>query len=549
MTTATAAQATRQELKPHRGVWSRADWLIVGALCGVAVLLPALVSLAVGSFSLPYGDDWAYRRSAVHFVQTGHVVLTGWSAMTLIGQLLWSWPFLRVFGDHGWVFGTSTAVLAVVGVSCAYYVARQVLARSWAAAAVLLVVATPGFVWNTSTFMTDMPTFAAEMACLALGVAALDRRGWARWSLLGGAMAVGVFGFSIREFAVAAPLAVLLCAGAGDSPRRRPLYLAAGVVTLVVCALIYGWSTHLPGYLRLPISAPNRVSVVRILQAYFTLAFGLSPAVAVAAWWRLRWRVSSVVATIVVIALGAFCDQQNGLLLGNYLAGKPQHAALLKVIALLSGVVLAGVAVSAIDLQTLRRWRSWAWYTPLAVVSVFGALFAAILVIYGLTNSGFYDRYLWPLAFAVGILLLRDPQPELNREWPRPVAGLIVALFGLIVVVIAAVAVSAATTKTAFWHAGQVAVANGVPPTEVDAGGEWVGEHATGIVNLSLHPAAPAYEPHYARIQPGFRDCAVVSVPSLNYPNLHLVKTTTYELLGFVGSRTLHIYISSARGC
>ena len=172
--------------------------------------------------------------------------------------------------------------------------------------------------------MTDVPTFAAEMACLALGVAALERVGWPRWALLGGAMAVGLFGFSIREFAVAAPLAVLLCAGAGDSPRRRPRYLAAGVVTLVVCALIYGWSTHLPGYLRLPISVPNRASVVRILQAYFTLAFDLSPAVTVAAWWRLRWRVSSVVATIVVIALGAFCDQQNGLLLGNYL-GKGNH--------------------------------------------------------------------------------------------------------------------------------------------------------------------------------------------------------------------------------
>ena len=53
MSTVTTIQATREELKPHRGVWSRADWLVVGAICGVAVLLPALVSLAVGSFSLP----------------------------------------------------------------------------------------------------------------------------------------------------------------------------------------------------------------------------------------------------------------------------------------------------------------------------------------------------------------------------------------------------------------------------------------------------------------------------------------------------------------
>ena len=200
MSMVTTIQATREELKPHRGVWSDGDWLVVGAICAGAVLLPALVSLAAGSFSIPQNDDWSYRRIAEHFAQTGHVVSNGWPSMTLIGQLLWSWPFLRVFGDHWWVFGTSTTVLAVVGVSCAYYVARQVLARSRAVAAVVLVVAVPGFAWSTSTFMTDVPAFAAEMACLALGVAALNRHGWPRWALLGGGGgAVGLFGFSIRE--------------------------------------------------------------------------------------------------------------------------------------------------------------------------------------------------------------------------------------------------------------------------------------------------------------------------------------------------------------
>ncbi len=186
MSTLTATPLTREQSKPHRGVRSEADRRMVGALCGVVVLLPALVSLAAGSFSIPQNDDWAYRRTTEHFAQTGHVVLTGWGVMTLIGQILWSWPFLRLFGDHGWVFGISTAVLAVVGISCAYYVARRVLVPSWAAAAVLLVAAVPGFAWSTSTFMTDVPAFAAETACLALGVAALSRQGWPRWALLGG---------------------------------------------------------------------------------------------------------------------------------------------------------------------------------------------------------------------------------------------------------------------------------------------------------------------------------------------------------------------------
>jgi hypothetical protein len=554
-------------MKPHRGVWSRADWLIVGALCSVAVLLPALVSLAFGSFSIPQNDDWSYRRVAEHFVQTGHVVFTGWVSMTLIGQILWSWPFLRVFGDHGWVFGVSTAVLAVVGVSCAYYVARQVLARSWAVAAVLLVVAGPLFAWSTSTFMTDVPAFAAEMACLALGVAALNRSGWPRWALLGGAIAIGLFGFSIREFALAAPVAVLLCARASDSPRRRYGYLAAGVVALVVCAVVYLLSAHVPGFLHRSFTRPSKVSIVGTAREYYTMAFMLSPAVAFAAWRRLRWRLSwATITAIAVVVLGAAIDRHYGsLFAGNYLdpqgmastailgGGRPTLLPrplwdLLRVVGLVSGGLLAGIAVT-VDRHALRRWRSWAWGAPIGVIWVFGAVFATGLAVYGLLNFGLFDRYLWPLIFALGVLLLHYSPPAPRREWPRLVAGIVVALSALLVLVTTALTVNADTYSAARWDAGQIAVSHGVPANAVDAGFEWVGAHASGIVNPSLHPAAPAYEPWYALTEPGFRECAVVSGVPLNYPNLHLVRTSSYELLGFIGSRTLYIYISPAPGC
>jgi hypothetical protein len=50
-------------------------------------------------------------------------------------------------------------------------------------------------------------------------------------------------------------------------------------------------------------------------------------------------------------------------------------------------------------------------------------------------------------------------------------------------------------------------------------------------------------------MEPGFRDCAMVSGSPLDFPGLHLVKTTRYELLGFFGSRNLYVYVSSAPGC
>ena len=574
LSTMTTTRATHEELKPHSGVWSNADWLVVGAICSVAVLLPALVSLAAGSFSIPQNDDWSYRRIAEHFAQTGHVVSNGWPSMTLIGQLLWSWPFLQVFGDHGWLFGTSTAVLAVIGVSCAYYVARLVLARSRAVAAVLLVVAVPGFAWSTSTFMTDVPTFAAEMACIALGVAALNRHGWPRWALLGGAIAVGLFGFSIREFAVAAPVAVLLCAGASDSPRRRYWYRAAGVVALVVCVVVYFWSTHLPGFVNQTSPQNSAGPIVDPVREYYTVAFMLSPAVAFAAWHRLRWRVSWATITAIavfalgaVFAFGAAIDRHGSLFAPDYLdprgmastallgGGRPILLpgplwALLTVVALVSGGLLAGIAVT-VKSRTLRRWRSWtSWGTPIGVVWVFGALVATGLALYGLLHSALYDRYGWPLIFALGVLLLHYSPPALRRVRPRLVAGVVVALSVLLILVTTTLTVNADTYSAARWDAGQIAVSHGVPAKAVDAGFEWVGAHATGIVNRSLHPPrAPNYEPWYALMEPGFRECAVVSGSPLNYPNLHLVKTTSYELFGFVGSRTLYIYISSAPGC
>jgi hypothetical protein len=568
MSTMTAAQRTGDMSEVRRGVWSKADWLIVGALCAVVVLLPAVVSLVAGSFSVPQNDDWAYRRVAEHFAQTGHLAFTGWSVMTLVGQILWSWPFLRVFGDHGWVFGASTAVLAVVGLSSAYYVARQLLSPAWAAASVLLVAVVPGFAWSTSTFMTDVPTFSAEMACLALGVAALRRHGWSRWALLGGALAFGLFAFSIREFGLAAPVTVLICAGAGDRPRRRSRYLAVGVVVLVVSGVVYVWGTHIPGALHQTLARPSGASIGRTAREYYTLALLLSPAVAVAAWRRIRWRLSAVTITAVAVGVfGVIVGMQGALLAGNYLdpqgiesnqiivGGRPTVLPgalwdLLAVIALVSGGLLAGIALT-INAESVRRWRSWTLGTPIGVVWVFAALYAAGLAAFGLlATANIYDRYLWPLVFAVAVLLLHYSQPAPRRDWPGPVAAVVVALSVLLFLVTAALTVNVATYSAARWNAGQIAVSHGVPAKAVDAGFEWVGGHATTMVDKALHPrGAPVYELWYGRMEPGFRDCAVVSGSPLDYPDLHLVKTTSYELLGLVGSRNLYVYVSSAPGC
>ncbi len=221
---------------------------------------------------------------------------------------------------------------------------------------------------------------------------------------------------------------------------------------------------------------------------------------------------------------------------------------LLNLVGLVSGGLLAGIAVT-VDRRTFRRWRAWEWGTPIGLVWVFGAVYAAGLAVYGQITSEYYDRYIWPLVFVLAVLLLHYSQPAPRREWPRMVDGIVVTLSALLVLATTALTINADTYSAARWRAGKIAVSQGVPAKSVDAGMEWVGTHATGAVNKSLHPSAPAYEPWYALVEPGFRECAVVSGSPLTYPTLDFVKTLTYEVLGFVGSGTLYIYISSAPGC
>ena len=62
-----------------------------------------------------------------------------------------------------------------------------------------------------------------EMSCLAIGAAAIHRSPEEhRWRWLAVSLAVGCYAFSIREYAIAAPIAVLVAAGASDRQRRRP---------------------------------------------------------------------------------------------------------------------------------------------------------------------------------------------------------------------------------------------------------------------------------------------------------------------------------------
>ena len=130
------------------------------------------------------------------------------------------------------------------------------------------------------------------------------------------------------------------------------------------------------------------------------------------------------------------------------------------------------------------------------MVAAFIVVFATGTIVVGLTVI-LFDRYTWPLALPLAILLLVRPQPEpagatggpMAEDPPRSAgrqAG-VALMAGVLVVVNAMVSLAlllnAASFDGARWRMGDEAVRLGFAAETVDAGFEWVGFHATGLAS------------------------------------------------------------------
>jgi 4-amino-4-deoxy-L-arabinose transferase-like glycosyltransferase len=558
-----------------------ADVAVGVALVVVGVVVPAVLAGAFHVFSIPRNDDWAYRRDLWGFVHTGHLSFVGWGAMSLVGQVLWGAMFALLFGTHAWVPGVAVAVLATAGVLSAYAVARSMLSRGGAAACVLVLFALPGFVLNTSSFMTDVPAFSAGAVGLALALAALRRAGPARWGFLAALVAVGCFGFAVREFDIAAPLAAIAALALQDR-RHRAAYALAAAGLLMACAATYLWAAHVPGseHLQLTLSGPVRF-VKGIGLSYFTLSLGLAPLLPAAVRrWQPRLSVPDLLPPAGALTGGVLLLTTNHLLFsGNYLMqqGATGAAVLtgrpvlfpgpvwwaLQGLALAAGTTLAVVAGVAARRPPPSGPRSY----PRVLLALFALLTALFLCSYqGLVKGTVFDRYLWPLAFALAVLLVARPAPlpagrHARGSWAQA-AGSSPARLGPALrstsAVLAGVAVAVAVVTTlnadaydaARWSAGTKAVASGLPAVMVDAGFEWVGSHQAGVAVPGRQvPGTPFYDTWYDQMFPAFRECAFVSGNEVPVPSLGRLATVTYQEFGWAGPQRLYVYVVHQPGC
>jgi hypothetical protein len=563
-----------------------------------------------GSLFLPRNDDPDYRRVALHLYSTGRLELDGWNSMTLFGQVIFVQPFLWLAGGASWAFAASTGVFAATGIVAGFSLARRVLSVPRATVAILGVLLFPGFLQNTTSFMTDVPAWSTAVSCLSLGAVSLDRHGSRRWLWLGASMAVGCFGFSIREFAVVAPVAVLLFYAVSPQRGQRGYWIAAAT-TAAMCVAIYVVARHLPGHQTVfdaGLSGLSNLSIFSARLGFSTMALVISPVlgVAIASRWR-RWRAIDVlvgVAGWLILFRGPLLDAiRTGVwpdaMVGNLIAvgGSLDTVALygprpllfagpswqlLNAVALFASLVVCGVCGGAAGayLRSVLRgrrdglgrraiWSSRA-ESVTTLIGIYAALYGAGICAWSLIfHFSTFDRYLWPLALPLYVLLLRPavPQPEAlvaamspssptaPRSVPRRIrrgvgAGFASALMAGIAATALVLLVNTDAFDAARWRMGDLAVERGTPAGTVDAGLEWVVFHATG--SGVIRKPVPALGGMYDQWWPSFHMCALVSTTPLTDATLTLdeANTTAYQLLFFGGPwEPLYLYRVQGPGC
>jgi hypothetical protein len=534
----------------------RGDLIALGSLVALAVAVPLLLSAAAGAIGVPGNDDWVYMRAAGSLYATGAVDMSGHTT-AFIGQLLMVQPLLWLARGESWAFPAFGLVLTAVGVAATYLLARRFVGTSGAVLVALLVIVFPGFARESASFMTDIPAWALGTVTLWLGARWLQDDGGP--PTLAASIVAGVVGVSIREFALAAPVAVLACAWLRNRAADRPLLAILSILLVagVLGARATASATIGPG-------GAQPLDTERLLQlgpAFATLSAGVLPAIALA----IGRRLGSIPSREVLAGAALACLvllHPDGPLLGNLwtadgatgqvvlngtraavIGALPwglsrQLAVLAAILAatLVVGLILrhapassAPRALASAALGIARR--------PEGLLVVFAIGYAAELAAYAPLGN-LFDRYLYPLMPVAAILLLRGTSPVGVTRSHAAAHGALAWLAGSAFLIAAnSFAYDAARTR-----AGESAVAMGYPADTIDAGYEWTGTHATRPVvpKVVLHGWMP-YDEHLAAAQP----CVILSNSPLADDAMRLIRTDAdayRQYLLFGPAQPLHLY-------
>jgi hypothetical protein len=542
------------------------DLVAIVGLVLVAVGIPLALSGAAGAIGLPTNDDWVYMRAANSLFATGRLDMPGHTT-AFLGQLVLVQPFMWLAGGQAWAFTAFGLTMTGVGIAATYLLARRYLGIGSAVMVCLLVIVFPGFARSAASFMTDIPTYALIMLCLLVGT------GWVEGSSgrarLVASLAIGLLAASIREFALAAPLAVLIAAWARSWRSDRLFLVGVSAILAIGVVGVLSLSAALPGHGG--VASVEVGGLVDLGPAFATLAAVLLPATVLYMGRRMEQFTTRQVLVAAALVVFVVFDPDGplignlwtpfGLAGNNILAGVrdpvlPGSAWFLSRQAALFAAILAALVALSWGQRAFGGASSLrgAWAVAMRVVrSREGTLvlfllgYAAELALFSLLG-GLFDRYLWPMVPVAAILLLRRSSAVAAAPFGRRLA-LSHGAFAWLLISACVIAANSFAYDAARQRAGEASVAMGYDPRTVDAGYEWVGTH--GIGEQRLDPDSLSLN-WYGNYWPSFIPCAVVSNTELDVPEYELVRVNEsayrqYLLLG--PAEPLYLYGAHLDGC
>ena len=459
---------------------------VVAALVVALVVAAGWYALAssFGTVGIARNDDWSFLENAFRFADTGVFAVGGWVQMMLIGQLILAAPVIAIFGPSVAALQGLAALLAAIVLLSGYLVLRNFLSPAWALTATAVTATSAIFGLLAASFMTDIPAAAFQLLALAVGYRAL-RGSSIQWATLVVATVIGIFAFSIREYAVAALAAIWITAlrkaRANHADRAftawtvgialvlgSMLLWRAGQVTftdsspgLNVFGLRYlAWWPLTAGWLFLPVlAAANPISVA-----------------------RRAWTGSRMLTIVVLVGVGVALVHTRLGFLGNYLSLTGGYAEVLRgapspvlpewwsvgmtLVAVYGALLLALILVGVIR----RTWdgRQYLIHRPTSITSLAVTFVLVTALIYAfvpaVANVAVFDRYfiaVLPIAAGLIIWWLATEQLMWRKPAPPVVGGLVIVALTSAVLVAATSSRDAARWQLASETAEELGVADG----------------------------------------------------------------------------------------
>jgi 4-amino-4-deoxy-L-arabinose transferase-like glycosyltransferase len=457
----------------------------------------------------PLHDDALFSRTAIVFARGEGLHYYNWASMPMLGQVVWTAPFLWLLGESQVTLRVATLTLASLRVGAFYDLLRRENGLSLRSAAFMAACLSlnPLFFLLSDSFQTDVPALAFSLLAMAGYVRGLrgGGRGW--WTT---GMVAALFAVTTRQNAVAAPAAValLLYQQVG---RRRFWWWTAALVPLAVAVAVHFWFIHRPDIWRLePQFRGVLAGPVLIFVAFHMLGLSALPLMPLPE--KRGWRAFVLLLVVFLVMANLLHTIQAGPYgglfpyLGNWITpwglfGEnslvPGERPLMLGFAFRLGLTLLGCVLGAVLLA--RLVGLWPRKSHASALLLFTLLHVPFLLV----APSVYDRYLLVL-LPGGLALAAGDEETCHGRIANVVVGFRAVFLTAMAFLSLALSCDLLQWNRALWTLGRRALERNVDPADVEGGFAWNGWFAPeAAVDKTSRPArglmtpvTPVFFPH-----------------------------------------------------